>query len=123
MKRVEIILWIAAAVLAVTVTVVCLRQTPNKAADTDAYAAATLSLDEYGVVDFQLNLNTADRSQLFRLPDMTAEIAQNILDYRAHYGRFSDVQEIGDVKGVTETLCDRWLPYLTLGADKMESSR
>ena len=123
MQKAEIALWIAAAVLAVTVTAVCLTVTPDKPTVSDTFEAETLSMDEYGVVVFQLDLNTADRSQLMRLSGMTVEIAQNILDYRAYYGRFWDVREIGNVKGVTEAMCDRWVPYLTLGADGEESSR
>ena len=119
MRRTEIILWIAAAVLAITVTVVCLTTTPS-VSDTASVTAETLALDEHGTVSFHVNLNTADRLELMRLPGMTAATAQAILDYRAHYGRFTDVREIGNVAGVTEAMRDRWIEYLTLGD---ESSR
>lgn len=114
MRWAERILWIAAAVLAVTVTVVCWRTTPDDVPEPETYGSATLSLDEYGVVSFRICLNTADSLELMRLPGMTAETAQAILAYRAHYGRFTDVREIGNVAGVTEAMRERWLYYLTL---------
>ena len=122
MRRAEIALWIAAAILAVAVTVVCLTGTPNTV-PSEGDGAAALSLDEYGVVTFEVNLNTADRTQLMRLPGMSLETAQAILDYRAYYGGFSDVREIANVPGVTEKMSERWLSYLTLGAGGTESSR
>ena len=121
MRRTEIILWIAAAVLAVAVTAVCLCSTPGKAIP-DGDAATALSREPDGSVAFQLDLNTADRTELMRLPGMTVAIAQEILDYRAYYRRFVDVREIGNVPGVSEAMCDRWVPYLTLGDGGAESS-
>ena len=123
MRRTEIILWIAAAILAITVTVVCLRTTPSRPAANETYEAATLTTDEYGVVAFQIDLNAAGQPELMRLPGMTLKIAQNVLAYRDYYGRFTDVREIGNAEGVTEELCDRWVPYLTLGENGAESSR
>ena len=117
MKRAEMVLWIASAVLAIAVTVACLRGTPGQIAASDAYESATLSLDEHGVVAFKVNLNTAEQVELMRLPGMSAETAQAILAYRAYYGRFVDVREIGNVKGVTEEMRDRWVPYLTLDTE------
>ena len=126
MKRTRIIgrfLAAAAAILAVTVTVVCLRTTPDMSAGKETYEAATLTTDAYGVVAFQIDLNTAGQPELMRLPGMTLRIAKNILAYRDYYGRFTDVREIGNAEGVTEALCDQWVPYLTLGENGTESSR
>ena len=122
MRRAEIALWVAAAILAIAVTVICFTVTPSTATS-DGDGAAALSLDEYGVVTFEVDLNTADQMRLMRLPGMKTEIAQAILDYRAYYGGFSDVREIGNVPGVTGEMSERWLPYLTLGAGGTESSR
>ncbi|MBR3290098.1 MAG: helix-hairpin-helix domain-containing protein [Clostridia bacterium] len=122
MRLAEKILWIAAAAFAVAVTVVCLRSTPDPAPSSETYESATLSLDEYGIVAFHVDLNTADKLQLMRLPGMTEETAEAIVSYRAYYGRFTDVREIGDVAGVTEAMRDRWLYYLTVGAENSAES-
>ncbi len=124
MRRAEKIFWLVALTLAALVTVVCLRSTTSRTTESDLYEAATLSLDEYEIVTFHVDLNSADKLQLMRLPGMTEETAQAILDYRLYYGRFTDVREIGNVAGVTEAMCDSWRYYLTVGTENgAESSR
>lgn len=125
MRKAEIVLWVAAAALAIAVTVVCWQSTPAIAPGPGADPSTELSLDDYGLVAFQIDLNTAGQAELMRLPGMTVETAQAVLAYRNYYGRFTDVREIGNVEGVTEEQCERWIFYLTLGApaDGAESSR
>ena len=53
-----------------------------------------------GLVD----LNTADATALDTLPGVGPVIAQRILDWRAQHGRFSSVDELGEVSGIGEKL-------------------
>ena len=53
-----------------------------------------------GLVD----LNTADASALDSLPGVGPVLAQRILDWRTQHGRFSSVDELGEVSGIGDKL-------------------
>lgn len=55
-----------------------------------------------GVAAGPLDLNTATLDQLDALPGVGPATAQAILDYRAERGRFSQVQELMEVRGIGE---------------------
>lgn len=62
----------------------------------------------------QVNLNTADLAELDSLPGVGPVLAQRILDWRAEHGRFSSVDELGEVSGIGEKLLARLKPKVTL---------
>ena len=49
-----------------------------------------------------VDLNAATLEQLDGLPGVGPATAQAILDYRAEHGRFSQVQELLEVRGIGE---------------------
>lgn len=51
-----------------------------------------------------VNLNTADLTALDGLPGVGPVLAQRILDWRAAHGRFTSVEELGEVSGIGEKL-------------------
>lgn len=51
-----------------------------------------------------VNLNTADTGTLDGLPGVGPVLAQRIVDWRAAHGRFSSVDELGEVSGIGEKL-------------------
>ena len=51
-----------------------------------------------------IDLNTADLSALDSLPGVGAVLAQRILDWRTQHGRFSSVDELGEVTGIGDKL-------------------
>jgi competence protein ComEA len=51
-----------------------------------------------------VNLNTADVSALDTLPGVGPVLAQRILDWRGEHGRFSSVDELGEVTGIGDKL-------------------
>jgi competence protein ComEA len=53
-----------------------------------------------GLVD----LNTADASTLDSLPGVGPVLSQRILDWRTQHGRFSSVDELGEVSGIGDKL-------------------
>lgn len=72
-------------------------QTPQTLPDTKALAAYT-----------QVELNTADADALCTLPGIGPRNAQAILDYRAQYGSFAQVEDAAQVPGITQAMVDSW---------------
>ena len=59
-----------------------------------------------GVVD----LNSADAAALDGLPGVGPVLAQRILDWRTEHGRFSSVDELGEVSGIGDKLMSQLRP-------------
>lgn len=57
-----------------------------------------------------VDLNTADLAALDALPGVGPVLAQRILDWRREHGRFSAVQELGEVSGIGERLLAQLTP-------------
>jgi len=70
---------------------------PARAARAARAAAATTAAT---VVD----LNTATLTSLDTLPGVGPVLAQRILDWRGEHGRFSSVDELGEVSGIGDKL-------------------
>lgn len=61
-----------------------------------------------------VNLNTADLAALDTLPGVGPVLAQRILDWRAEHGRFTSVEELGEVSGIGAKLLSQISPRVTL---------
>jgi len=59
-----------------------------------------------------VNINTADMDDLMQLPDMTRQIAADIIDYRFRFGEFPTVDDLKEVDGVTFELYAKWASYI-----------
>ena len=51
-----------------------------------------------------VDLNSADAATLDTLPGVGPVLAQRILDWRTEHGRFSSVDELGEVSGIGDKL-------------------
>jgi competence protein ComEA len=61
-----------------------------------------------------VNLNTADAAALDSLPGVGPVIAQRILDWRTQHGRFTSVNELGEVSGIGDKLMAQIGPKVTV---------
>ena len=61
-----------------------------------------------------ISLNVADLSALDSLPGVGPVLAQRILDWRSTHGRFTSVDELGEVSGIGEKLLSQLKPLVTL---------
>ena len=62
----------------------------------------------------KVSLNTADATALDTLPGVGPVLAQRIVDWRAAHGRFTSVDELGEVSGIGEKLLAQLSPLVTL---------
>ncbi|MFM6849268.1 MAG: helix-hairpin-helix domain-containing protein [Terrabacter sp.] len=61
-----------------------------------------------------VGLNTADAAALDSLPGVGPVLAQRIIDWRSQHGRFTSVDELGEVSGIGDKLLERLRPLVTL---------
>jgi competence ComEA-like helix-hairpin-helix protein len=62
-----------------------------------------------------ININSASREELTRLPGIGNAMAERILAYREENGSFSSIDELINVNGIGRKKLDRIKPYCTLG--------
>jgi competence ComEA-like helix-hairpin-helix protein len=63
-------------------------------------------------VQYQVDLNTADKPELVTLPEIGDTLAQHILDYRRQHGPFQAVDDLRRVHGFGAKTMERLRPYL-----------
>ena len=61
-----------------------------------------------------VSLNSADLATLDGLPGVGPVLAQRILDWRSEHGRFTSVEELGEVSGIGDKLMSQLRPRVTL---------
>ncbi len=61
-----------------------------------------------------VSLNSADLTMLDSLPGVGPVLAQRIIDWRTEHGRFTSVDELGEVSGIGDVLMARLRPRVTL---------
>ena len=71
---------------------------PSVGAETDEIIFAQEKTTQSKII----NINTASRYQLTKLPGIGPKLAERIIEYRDAHGSFSSCQEIKRVKGIGE---------------------
>jgi competence protein ComEA len=61
-----------------------------------------------------VDVNTATLAELDTLPGVGPVLAQRILDWRAQNGRFTSVDELGEISGIGDAVLARLRPLVRL---------
>jgi competence ComEA-like helix-hairpin-helix protein len=70
--------------------------------------------DDANVAGGIVNINTATKDQLMRLPGVGAVLAERILIYREELGEFTTVNQLLNVKGISKKKLEELKPLVTL---------
>lgn len=71
-------------------------------------------------VDFKVDINTAEWSELVTIPEIGQTLAHRIVDYRQKHGPFQAVEDLRHVRGVGPKTLERLKAYvLPLGPQKV----
>lgn len=106
-RRYGILLLLAALLFAVVIGVTLHQTAPGKT------VAQWHSENPTATVTKQININTATEEELLQLEEITARQARSIVEYRSRFVRFTSVEELSSVSGISKTDVARWAPYLT----------
>ncbi|MGB3210858.1 MAG: helix-hairpin-helix domain-containing protein [Desulforhopalus sp.] len=63
-------------------------------------------------IPYDVNINTADKSLLIRLPGIGPATAKSIIQYREANGEFKSIDELTKVKGIGSKTLAKLKPYL-----------
>lgn len=62
----------------------------------------------------RINLNTASRAELERLPGIGSGLAARIIEHRERHGAFRRVEHLIVVRGISERRFEALRPYVTV---------
>ncbi len=64
-------------------------------------------------VGFKININTATKEELMKLPGIGEQTAERIIQHRKIYGEFKRIEDIMNVKGIGQKKFEKIKNYLT----------
>ncbi len=89
-------------------TVVSLPTTINPASPRPTAGSSGSSSVKIGATSgAKINVNTADVTELERLPGVGATLAQRLVDYRTQHGPFRNLDDLHHVQGFTTTVVEK----------------
>lgn len=62
----------------------------------------------------KININTADKDELMKLPGIGSTRADRIISYRTEHGNFSDIKDLMNVSGIKGTIYQEIEDYITV---------
>ncbi len=68
------------------------------------------------ILNATVNINTADKNELMKLPYIGEKKSQRIIDYRTKYGNFRNVEELTNVSGIGDKTLEKLRPLITINS-------
>ncbi|MCU0652571.1 MAG: helix-hairpin-helix domain-containing protein [Candidatus Omnitrophica bacterium] len=62
----------------------------------------------------KINLNSADKNLLMAVPGIQDKIAQRIIEFRQEHSGFSSIEELRQIKGITNARLEKIKNYFSL---------
>lgn len=66
------------------------------------------------MIDKKLNLNQVSQEDLAQIPGVSSVAAQYIIEYRARFGEFTNLDELDQIEGIRPELVSDLKKHLTL---------
>ncbi len=60
----------------------------------------------------RININTADKSELMKLPGIGTGLSDRIIKYRENEGKFNDISELTNINGIGGKRFKKILPFI-----------
>lgn len=111
-KRIERVLWAAAAVL-ILLTVLRLA-TMNRTPAVSLAAVETAEATQTKAAG-SLNINAATAEELEALPGIGPALAERIIAWREENGPFTGEEDVLDVQGIGQATYEKIAPYINFG--------
>jgi competence protein ComEA len=92
-----------------------LTQPPSQGGGDGTAASAAAAIDPTPATAGPVDVNNASASELEALPGIGPAIAQRIIDYRETNGPFQAVEELAEVRGISDAMVEELRPLITLG--------
>lgn len=93
-------------------TVPTLENLPTSSSPTSDSPDSTV---DPAYVAFPININVSTKENLMLLPGIGEVLAQRIVDYRSANGLFSSVEELTQVRGISQSLLEEIKDDITVG--------
>lgn len=87
---------------------------PFRDNDTSSLTSTVTASDSNFKSRYTLSINNATLEELMGLKGISENIALDIIAYRNENGRFADLSELMNVRGIGHSLFEKLLPYITL---------
>jgi competence protein ComEA len=87
------------------------------------YGSRPATLDRSGEPNYRIDVNRADRAELLQLPGVGESLAGRIEEHRQQHGRFEDVEQLRQVKGIGPARLASLKPFIEAGPDTGDQVR
>jgi competence protein ComEA len=74
-------------------------------------------------VDFKVDVNAAEATELTTIPEIGPTLAQRIIDYRKRHGPFKEIEDLRHVRGIGPKTLERLKSYVLLPPNPPKASQ